>query len=132
MSVQSIGCPPRGSSLDRWTHNEQHPVREAVGHLRAGQEAAQLGVGDVGDQAHMSVSRTVGIVLDQGAQVPVVPGVPEHGGQGIALPVHALQRLGQLALEQQQALIGDARVDDFGPVSTDFLSLTPCSIGSRT
>ena len=126
LDIRPVDRPSAAGQLFGALHaDEQHSVGEAVGHLRAGEIAPQLGVGDVGDKADMGIGRTVRVVLDQGAQVAVVPSVPEHGRQGVALAVHALECLGQLALDQQQPLVGHAFVDDFRLVLFRFAVLHP-------
>ena len=114
MSSSTTG-PPNGSgsgrSLPRRTRNQRQAVREAVGDRDVGELAAELVEGDMAD--HRDVRRgRADRSLGHDPQVAAVPGVAEDGRQRVPLAAHDPEHAGELRLDDQQALVGLALVDD--------------------
>jgi hypothetical protein len=94
----------------------EHPhkaVGKAVCHRSFGKVLHELAGSDVAQDAHMWVRGPQRGVLDHGLWRLAVPGVAEHRGEGVALALHHLERLGELVLLDEEPLIRNAGVNDF-------------------
>ena len=102
-----------GQALGPSYEDPHNAISEAVRHLGFGEVLYQLGGSDVAQDAHMWVRGPQRGVLDHGLWRLAVPGVAEHRGEGIPLALHHLERLGELALLDEERLIRNAGVNDF-------------------